>query len=204
MALESATTINQLREEYPTGLDPKSQGDDHIRLIKGAVKRTFPNVTGVISVSHEQINKIADQTQYVQPGMIMMWPYAVSTIPAGWRLCNGVGEITGGRPVPNLLGRFPVAATDEVPVGAIGGSATHVHTLTVAPHALTIEEMPSHTHDTNTGGVYTFAGNDLQGVTRAPGKTLATGGGLPHKHDSSMTAGGSLPPFYSLHFIIKV
>lgn len=204
MALEAANTINQLREEYPTGLDPKSQGDDHIRLIKGAVKRTFPAITGVVTVTHEQINKIADTTQYVQSGMVMLWPYSVATIPTGWRLCNGVGEISGGRAVPNLLGRFPVGATDEIPLGSIGGSATHTHTVTVAAHALTIEEMPSHTHDTNTGGIYTFAGNDLQGVTRGAGKTLAAGGSQPHSHGGSVTGGGSLPPFFSLHFIIKV
>lgn len=204
MALEAANTINQLREEYPTGLDPKSQGDDHIRLIKGALKRTFPNVKSIVTVTHDELNKIADKTQYVQPGMIMMWPYSVATIPEGWRLCNGVGEITGARPVPNMLGRFPVAATDEVPIGTIGGSATHVHTATVTPHALTIEQMPAHTHDTDTGGTYTFAGKDLRGVTKGAGTTMSAGGSQPHGHGITMTGGGSLPPFYSVHFIIKV
>lgn len=43
MGLESATYINGLVESNPPSNDPKSQGDDHIRLLKAVQKNTFPN-----------------------------------------------------------------------------------------------------------------------------------------------------------------
>ena len=38
MGLESADTIAELNPSWPTGSDPKSQGDDHLRLIKGVLQ----------------------------------------------------------------------------------------------------------------------------------------------------------------------
>jgi hypothetical protein len=57
MALESATLIHELDPSNPVGgSDPKSQGDDHIRMFKGAVQNTFPNVEGVVTSSHAELN----------------------------------------------------------------------------------------------------------------------------------------------------
>lgn len=50
MALESATYVNDLSTTNPTGADAKSQGDDHIRLIKSALKSSFPGFTGSVLV----------------------------------------------------------------------------------------------------------------------------------------------------------
>lgn len=44
MALEAGTYISDLNQSNPVGAtDPKSQGDDHIRLIKTVLKNTLPN-----------------------------------------------------------------------------------------------------------------------------------------------------------------
>lgn len=43
MGLETATYISQLVATNPLGTDPKSQGDNHIQLIKGALQTQFPN-----------------------------------------------------------------------------------------------------------------------------------------------------------------
>ncbi len=56
MALESATYINGLVASNPTSSDNISDGDNHIRLIKSAIKATFPNVTGAVSGTHTAIN----------------------------------------------------------------------------------------------------------------------------------------------------
>lgn len=46
MPLESATFVNDLVTSNPAGAsDPKSQGDDHLRLIKSVLKNSFPNMT---------------------------------------------------------------------------------------------------------------------------------------------------------------
>ena len=43
MGLETGSWIEDLVDTNPLGSDPKSQGDDHIRLIKKVVQDTFPN-----------------------------------------------------------------------------------------------------------------------------------------------------------------
>ena len=50
MGLESATYINDLVDTNPLGSDPKSVGDDHIRLEKSTAKNTFPGFTGAVLV----------------------------------------------------------------------------------------------------------------------------------------------------------
>ena len=58
MALESTTYINGLVATNPTGTDPKSQGDDHIRLVKSAIKNTFSGVTGEVTATHTELNAL--------------------------------------------------------------------------------------------------------------------------------------------------
>lgn len=58
MALETATYISDLNSSNPTSTDPVSQGDDHLRLIKSALKTTFPNVTGAVTATHIELNYV--------------------------------------------------------------------------------------------------------------------------------------------------
>lgn len=51
MALESGNYINDLAITNPTSSDPKSQGDDHLRLIKTVLKETLNGFTGAILVT---------------------------------------------------------------------------------------------------------------------------------------------------------
>ena len=52
MGLETGTYISDLVATNPVSSDPKSQGDDHLRLIKSTVKTTFPNVTNAVTPTH--------------------------------------------------------------------------------------------------------------------------------------------------------
>lgn len=51
MALETGTYANDLVITNPTATDPKSQGDDHIRLLKKVIKNTLPGFTGAAIVT---------------------------------------------------------------------------------------------------------------------------------------------------------
>lgn len=62
MALETGTYISDLVATNPTSTDPKSEGDNHLRLIKSTVKATFPNVTGAVTKTHTQLNNTLDKT----------------------------------------------------------------------------------------------------------------------------------------------
>lgn len=55
MSLETATTISGLNASNPTASDPKSQGDDHIRMIKAVLQATFPYFSGPLLYAHDNI-----------------------------------------------------------------------------------------------------------------------------------------------------
>jgi hypothetical protein len=48
MGLEISTYINGLTPSWPVSGDPKSQGDDHIRLLKTVLQNSFPTVSGPV------------------------------------------------------------------------------------------------------------------------------------------------------------
>jgi microcystin-dependent protein len=207
MGLETATTINQLVITNPDGLDAKSQGDDHIRLIKKTLKNTFPNVTGVVTATQADLDKTAVVGNFCFPGMIVMWSGTVGTIPSGWKLCNGVGTISTGITVPDLRTRF-IRGTDGTTGGAIrstGGSADAV----VVGH--------THTGSTNSAGAHTHPMIGAQGtgtnqyiaLQNVPQATIQTGSAGAHTHTITLNsagesgAGKNLPPYYALAFLIK-
>jgi hypothetical protein len=50
MSLEVGNYISALDSVNPTGSDPKSRGDDHLRLIKSTLKNSFAGITGAVLV----------------------------------------------------------------------------------------------------------------------------------------------------------
>ncbi len=66
MAIETATYINGLDATKPSATDPKSEGDDHLRLLKSTVKATFPNVTGEVTPTHTELNYVDGVTSAIQ------------------------------------------------------------------------------------------------------------------------------------------
>lgn len=62
MGLESATYIQQLVATYPLSSDPRSQGDDHLRLIKSVLKYTFPNLDAAVNATPDEMNALVGMT----------------------------------------------------------------------------------------------------------------------------------------------
>jgi hypothetical protein len=58
MGLESATYISGLNASNPVTGDAKTEGDDHLRLIKSTLLATFPGVTGAVTSTHTELNLI--------------------------------------------------------------------------------------------------------------------------------------------------
>jgi microcystin-dependent protein len=208
MALESGTYISDLVITNPDGTDTRSQGDDHIRLIKKTIKNSFPNINGPVTMTDEQLNSIAGVGIFCFPGMITMWSGSVGAIPAGWKLCNGVGTISTGGAVPNLVGRFIIGSATNgggtYNVGATGGTKDSV----VVSHshvATSVVTDPGHTHTgaTNAGGGtqygHDFMDQDNVLAASTTGITVAT------TVASSGVSGvdKNLPPYYALAFLIK-
>lgn len=65
MPLESAIYINTLQPDWPTGRDPRSEGDDHLRAIKKVLQNTFPSIDGAVTGTPAQINNITLNTPWV-------------------------------------------------------------------------------------------------------------------------------------------
>lgn len=76
MGLETGTYISDLVATNPTSSDPKSQGDDHLRLIKSTVKTTFPNVTGAVTPTHTELNYVDGVTSAIQTQIDLKAPLA--------------------------------------------------------------------------------------------------------------------------------
>lgn len=95
MALETATYINDLNTSNPTGTDAKAQGDDHIRLIKSAVKATFPNVTGAVTPTQTELNYVAGVTSAIQTQLNSK----LSSVPDA--------SVTQGKLANNVAGNGP-------------------------------------------------------------------------------------------------
>lgn len=66
MALETATYIDGLVVTNPPSSDQKSQGDDHLRLLKSTIKATFPNITGAVNPTHTELNHVDGVTSPIQ------------------------------------------------------------------------------------------------------------------------------------------
>jgi microcystin-dependent protein len=122
--------------------------------------------------------------QIVPAGAIL--PYAGLVPPTGFFICNGqalsrtayadlfaaigttwgVGDGSTTFNVPDLRDRFPVGAQSSAP-GSTGGAASFTPTITVAGHALTTSELPSHSHGvTDAGHAHALTdGGHSHGVT---------------------------------------
>lgn len=159
MALESATTINQLVPANPTHTDGIGQADSHLRLIKSTLQATFPNVSGSISAGSTDLSN-----GFVPVGGIIMWSGAVTAVPANWALCNGqtVTTTSGSVVVANLEGQFIVGAGGSYSVGASGGAATASFTATTSAVDVSgsTNSTGSHSHGASTGS-YTLTTNDM-------------------------------------------
>jgi len=66
MGLESATYINGLDANNPTGSDTKAAGDDHLRLIKSTLKSSFQNVAGPVTADHIELSYCDGVTSSIQ------------------------------------------------------------------------------------------------------------------------------------------
>lgn len=67
MTVETASYISQLDPTYPAAGDPKSEGDNHLRLLKNVLKTQFPSFgTTAITATAAEVNYLVGVTSGVQ------------------------------------------------------------------------------------------------------------------------------------------
>lgn len=173
--------------------------------------------------------KLAAEVATVPTGSLIAT--ARATAPDGWLICDGsaVSRITYAAlfdavgvsygagngsttfNLPDLRGRIPMGAGQGVGNGTSGSGAPSGTALTNRPlgswagsetHVLSIQEMPSHSHDStdlfhdyNGGGSsYSFMGRNTSTIVSNPFKTANRGGGQAHNN---------VQPFQAVNWIIK-
>ena len=129
MALETGSYIADLVAANPDGsVDPVSQGDDHLRLIKTVVKATFPNMGGVFK--RVQLKTAGYTVATTDNQTVLRFTGAggyTLALPAVSGLYSGFGVIvvndTSGTIIidPNGAETINGAATLTLPAGARAG-----------------------------------------------------------------------------------
>lgn len=167
---------------------------------------------------------------YEPVGTIKAFAGSIGNVPVGWAVCDGnngtvnlkdrfiVGFASGGNFAQNTTGGH-VAGSLTIPLnGTTVAAGSHTHTGVTGTHVLTVDQIPSHTHGSSTGGAfYTVAGG--ANVATGPGYpiafadfTAATGGTGGHNHSlaadgahahSLAGASATIPGFFALMFIQK-
>lgn len=82
MPIETVTYINDLNASNPPGTDQRSTADDHLRLIKSAIKATFPNISAVVNPTAAQLNLLASMSSVSVLGNPTSGAAAVQAIQA--------------------------------------------------------------------------------------------------------------------------
>lgn len=207
LAPQYLTSIFNLKYYNPVDYEvgSKVRGSDNVNYV-------CIGANGPATSTQDPVTEIPPRTKWLTEAAALFgtqhpvgtyWFSDVNSSPADFL---GVGTWT------RILGSFLVGLSEsdsdfDTP-GETGGSKSHTHadTLSVDGHALSVAEMPAHTHD--------FTQEDTQGVG-SPGAadgtsnfstvaTASTGGGNSHQHNLSggVTSVQALPP-YTVAYIWK-
>lgn len=141
--------------------------------------------------------------------VISMWSGTVSSIPAGWVLCDGSNG------TPNLTGKFVMGASQSIPVDSSGAGDTHTHAVPEFRRDVTTTSNGDHSHRLPSTwyqrglscGVWT--GIDVRGDINVA--RLQNAGNHTHSLTVRFPAAASgqnasivYPPSYALCFIMKL
>lgn len=221
MGLESTTTIAGLRQDWPLGLDPHHQGDDHLTLIKSVLKSSFPGSGGQgfnkpIIATEDDLNatigaRYAFQTQIdeingvVPPGsfpqgtrMVFHQPSA----PEGWQQdTNSIYHDHMMRIVTDSAGQD--AHGTDTPI--------HLSKVAAHTHGAGVGASGDHDHSTSVIASSTLHGGSESGaghVLGFPGTNVRTSMDGNHSHTISIaTNDGSsdwFPKYTNLIIAVKL
>jgi len=112
MPLETVTHISDLNPANPSSADPKSEGDNHIRNLKSALKTDFPNVAGPVTASHTELSHVQGVTSPIQAQLNAKPNKTGDT----W---TGTHDFTGA----TLLAATPVAAANPATKAYVDAAA---------------------------------------------------------------------------------
>lgn len=185
MSLETGTYISDLNSSNPTGSDPKSAGDDHLRLVKSTIKATFPNISGAVTPTHTELNYVDGVTSAIQTQLDTKAPKSAPTF-TGTATFSGALNANGTNTLASTTSIGDVSATE---LSYVNGVTSAIQTqldakAKIASPALTgVPTAPTAATGTGTTQIATcefVAATSLEstlpGQTGNAGKYLTTDG----------------------------
>jgi microcystin-dependent protein len=193
----------------------KTAGSNNVSLA-GNASVTGTMSAGTVSATTLNVTGFANNA-LVPSGSILIWSGLLTSIPAGWALCDG-GTNPDGSIRPDLRDRFVVGAGGSYARNSQGG----VNSVSLLP-----SQMPSHSHGISTDGDHShniaaqWGGDDNNHsnlIALAAGDkgmfdldrnfTFTSGSSGSHSHTISNSGGGlaheNRPPYWALAYIMKL
>lgn len=205
MPVESAATISTLNAALPADDNPLQQGAAHLRVIKSAVKATFPNVSSPIIPTSAVLNGLParadalettrvrnDIAQSIEGPLTVINAVDAASVRQGGAILiprgiivswfGAVASIPGGwllcdgtNGTPDLREKFAYGA---------GGATAPLATLGANSVTATSSSAGGHTHTTQTGGAHSHGA--------ATGSTALSEAQMPaHNHPGVTSADGA-------------
>ena len=216
--LEIGTPANQINYVYARNADATTLTAFNV-AVSGKITTATPAITdnSTTVATTEFVRKILPR------GIILMWSGSRTTVPAGWALCNGQNG------TPDLRDRFVMSAgtiVENTTGGANSATTTaggdHNHTGTTGAHALTTDQIPSHSHNmyyhrgtenttgaTDDNGLLSISSDTDAGYYTNTSVVQPTGGSKTHSHTiegsgSHQHTVSTIPSYYALCYIMKL
>lgn len=146
MSLETATYMNSLMDMWPAGSDQRATADDHFRLLKAVLLRTWPAIAGEVVVSHTELNHLLSLSQNVQAELnerahtslsetfhkaVVFEEFVTLKAGLGGAVVN-LGTLSGTLNIDPKLGNyFGVVLAGDIPAISIGPAISAGQILTV-------------------------------------------------------------------------
>lgn len=186
MALETATLVPSLVDTNPTATDAKSQGDDHIRMIKDCLLNSFAGWSGLILLTGTE----------AQGATVNDYVVTVSPAPAAYTTCLLVFKATHTNSGASTLkiNSLTAKTLKDVDGGAVAsgditnGSVCFVYYDGTDFYLLSANDKAFVSGDTYTG-THDFTGATITVPTPASGSAAVTRDYM----DAVVMAAGNLP-----------
>ena len=182
------TNVNSTNADQFVTFVENNSGNNPIRVDAGL--KYNPSTNRLTAGSYAGDGSALSGIEAFVTGMIILWSGASDNIPTGFVLCDGNNN------TPNLSGRFVVgfdASNGDYDVDDTGGAESVT---------LTLNQIPSHKHDTTFDNKKYFPGGGSTSIS------FGGAGGYPADTFSMSNAGGgqsheNRPPYYALCYIMK-
>lgn len=145
MGLETGDLFSSLNEAWPPGTDNRSEGDDHLRLIKHVLRYTFSDTTTTFTISKGGHTYTFDNTGIIQIDGISVatkqlpiaFPFSGKPLASATVIVPMVIPITVAANLASSAGYATTAATNSAVFNLYkvtsGGISTSLGTVTFAP-----------------------------------------------------------------------